>query len=1034
MSRVNGNTGKDVNNVADKYIAGSSMAGMNNLPSKTVPGKRIPNKMVPSKTVPGKRIPGKSIPGKTIAGKTVVGNSMVQNNPSMPNANKIRGDNTTPADKNFTLQANNPNVNDKVRQGNTINNNKNNNARNNNMENNQSQLHSQYPSNDINRLLLEFLNKKGFHRMEVMLRTESSRTLTPHNYNSPALPKYSNFISPEENSQLLSKYKSTIRPVTNPYQSTPTKRDSEGNPIRNKSGDSINVDDYRTYLRSFILLKNWISKSLSIHKPILTDLVLYPVFVIMLIKFYRLKNIEILKKFYEENVKLVIGESNKLIIINLYDDLIKSSNDNLEDEKKEKTNEFDQYNFQISISQQLFFSLISHLMNNYKLGGQIILGCIFSRIEVQLVQSLKNNSIELVKHNHENETKDSKQVQSDHTFENLSKEGEEISKTEASEKLENESGNDLNIKADKENDEAATDENIQDDDIADKDEKVKSEIQVDEKTSNSEVKVNEDDRNSPINNDKKVNSGEKGEQRPMKEPKSEGNANLNPNNEKNAAPEDQNEAHTSLQRSKEDLEKESESRVLENELNDKHRMQVDDNKEKENAEKENKDTLTESLPSSSDLQDEMNGANQVNDNTEDVVNVKKSPNSLEQSVYIQDKEDPSNDNSNATVNLNTKTATKESIKSTISVSKLQGKIKKFQELAKSLHYLGCQTSLPSVSMYTYTNTEKNMSSLDFSSDYTLAATGFQDSYIKIWSLEGTSINENEQNYSQINSIFKTLVGHSDAVYSVNFSPCNRFLLSGSGDKTARLWSTDTYKGLVSYKGHEKPIWDVNFSPTGNNLFATASSDNTARVWSCDRVYPVRILAGHLSDVDCVSFHPNGQYVFTGSSDKTSRMWDLSSGDSVRLFIGHSSAVTATAVSPDGRWLSTANEDGTITVWDIGSGKKLKSMRGHGKNSIYSLSYNKTGNILVSSGADNSVRVWDIKKNTHEPSLEPEEIYPGLGNDNVTSMNQDIKEYGRRRTIVATNDLMATYFTKKTPVYKVKYTSANLLLAGGASIA
>lgn len=65
---------------------------------------------------------------------------------------------------------------------------------------------------------------------------------------------------------------------------------------------------------------------------------------------------------------------------------------------------------------------------------------------------------------------------------------------------------------------------------------------------------------------------------------------------------------------------------------------------------------------------------------------------------------------------------------------------------------------------------------------------------------------------------------------------------------ARLWSTQTYSNLVCYKGHNFPVWDVDFGPFGF-YFATASHDRTARLWSCDHIYPLRIFAGHLSDVD-----------------------------------------------------------------------------------------------------------------------------------------------------------------------------------------
>lgn len=308
-----------------------------------------------------------------------------------------------------------------------------------------------------------------------------------------------------------------------------------------------------------------------------------------------------------------------------------------------------------------------------------------------------------------------------------------------------------------------------------------------------------------------------------------------------------------------------------------------------------------------------------------------------------------------------------------------------------------QASAPSVCMYTFHNTNNDLTTLEFNDDSTLIAGGFQDSYIKLWSLDGSPLTSILKNDEHSDENTRKLIGHSGSIYGLSFSPDNRYLLSSSEDKTTRLWSLDTYTPLVSYKGHNHPIWDVKFSPFGH-YFATASHDQTARLWSCDHIYPLRIFAGHLNDVDTVEFHPNSTYVFTGSSDKTCRMWDISKGNTVRIFNGHTGPVNTMAVSPDGRWLASAGEDSIINIWDIGSGRRLKSMKGHGRNSIYSLAFSKEGSILISGGADNSVRVWDIKRGTNEAGPIPEP-FPSQTDDPTTSINVNSKEKWRRLDVV-----------------------------------
>lgn len=57
---------------------------------------------------------------------------------------------------------------------------------------------------------------------------------------------------------------------------------------------------------------------------------------------------------------------------------------------------------------------------------------------------------------------------------------------------------------------------------------------------------------------------------------------------------------------------------------------------------------------------------------------------------------------------------------------------------------------------------------------------------------------------------KTLIGHSGPVYGSSFNYDNSLLLTSSEDKTVRLWSLFTHTNIVCYKGHNYPVWDVQF--------------------------------------------------------------------------------------------------------------------------------------------------------------------------------------------------------------------------------
>ncbi|KAL8759079.1 MAG: hypothetical protein Q9199_001033 [Rusavskia elegans] len=351
----------------------------------------------------------------------------------------------------------------------------------------------------------------------------------------------------------------------------------------------------------------------------------------------------------------------------------------------------------------------------------------------------------------------------------------------------------------------------------------------------------------------------------------------------------------------------------------------------------------------------------------------------------------------------------------------------------------------SVTMFTFHNTNDSVTCLDFSGDYRLVAAGFDLHYIRVWSLDGSPLPGPPELDGQDSrpTASHRLIGHSGPVYNVSFAPATastdkqgitncRYLLSCSADKSVRLWSLESWACVVVYKGHDGPVWDVTWGPHGH-YFLTGSLDRTARLWSTDRVDYLRLFVGHDRDVDHVCFHPNSAYVFTGSCDKMVRMWLVTNGYPVRMFTGHASNITALACSPDGKILASADDSGTIILWDLAPGKLLKRMRGHGKGGIWSLTWSVESTVLVSGGADGTVRVWDVQL-PNDASGQGKVIGEGGAGQNMEPSVSNVSGAGgkkKAKEVTVTSDQISAFPTKKSPVYKVMFTQQNLVLAGGA---
>ena len=201
-------------------------------------------------------------------------------------------------------------------------------------------------------------------------------------------------------------------------------------------------------------------------------------------------------------------------------------------------------------------------------------------------------------------------------------------------------------------------------------------------------------------------------------------------------------------------------------------------------------------------------------------------------------------------------------------------------------------------------------------------------------------------------------GHTDFVSAVAVSPDGRFIVSGSQDRTVKVWDAQSGALLRSLKGHTS-VSAVAVSPDGCFIIS-GSWDQTVKVWDAQSGALLRSLGGHTGPVLAVAVSSDGRFIVSGSWDGTVKVWDAQSGALLRSLKGHTDFVFDVAVSPDGRFLVSGLGDGTVKVWDAQNGELLCSLKGH-TGQVNTVAVSPDGRFLVSGSGDHTIRAWNLQR-------------------------------------------------------------------------
>ncbi|KAJ3299453.1 Mitochondrial fission protein [Borealophlyctis nickersoniae] len=173
-----------------------------------------------------------------------------------------------------------------------------------------------------------------------------------------------------------------------------------------------------------------------------------------------------------------------------------------------------------------------------------------------------------------------------------------------------------------------------------------------------------------------------------------------------------------------------------------------------------------------------------------------------------------------------------------------------------------------------------------------------------------------------NSCIKTLYGHKDSVECLDFDMPFGTLVTGSADKTIRVWDLSSHRCAALLEAHRGWVRTVQVR---SQTLMSGSGDHTIRQWDLSRLPPmpssatgmpstpfstpdpeeicVQTYRGHTGGVSCLMF--DERTLISGSVDKTVRQWDMETGAEVTILRSE-------------KWIDGVNMDGAdrVVVGDL----------------------------------------------------------------------------------------------------------------------
>ncbi|MFO7905684.1 MAG: WD40 repeat domain-containing protein [Pirellulaceae bacterium] len=269
---------------------------------------------------------------------------------------------------------------------------------------------------------------------------------------------------------------------------------------------------------------------------------------------------------------------------------------------------------------------------------------------------------------------------------------------------------------------------------------------------------------------------------------------------------------------------------------------------------------------------------------------------------------------------------------------------------------------------------------------------------------------------------------------VAFSSDGNWLAVCSRNGKVRLRDTRTRCDLVRsfpIEGRRFHEFFVAFTPHDKSVAFPGNTVSTITILDLSSHQQRPITVGGEDPIIDIDFSPDGTVAAVAIADGSIAILDFQSGNIFKRWKAHERYTTSVVYSPDGSVLVSSGRDATVRLWDAVSTKEIKTF--HSEDQVWSLAFSSDGSRLASAGWDKLIRIVEMA--TQE---EIEVLTPGQGKLRAVAFSDDgrmLASAGRDNTVKLWNartfSEIDTFKGHSSLVWSVAFQPTSKTLASGS---